>query len=340
MKTVLSHHARGGLAALAVLGAAAACTPRSPVADANLEGLQSVSQQIDQARLMDLVSRLADAHGSDTPLDCTHLKGSVYKPLCHLSRDSAGALMVSELSALGLTVNRDHAAGTPFDTSNVIADLPGTTHPEEIVLVGAHFDSFYRGADDNSTGAAAVVELARALSQYKFDRTIRFVGFDLEELGLVGSARFVDTLKNEKVVMAVVFDCIGYYDTKPGSQGTLPGLPAPSVGDFLAVIGDGPSAQHAAEVYALNDALKLMNVTPILAPRDGTSPAASDLLRSDHAEFWLHEYPALFFTDTANFRNSNYHQPTDTVDTLNPPLFTKAVQVSAVSLGYWAGGPR
>jgi peptidase M28-like protein len=324
---------------LALLGAAA-CTSSSPAADANVEGLSAVAQQIDQARMMDLVTRIADVHFNEAPLDCTSMKNIENPALCHLTRDGAGALMVSELQSLGLTVQRDHNPGTPFDSSNIFADLPGTTHPEEIVLVGAHFDAFWAGADDNSTGVAAVVELARALSQFRFDRTIRFVGFDLEELGLVGSERFTNALQNEKLTMAVVFDCIGYYDATPGSQTTLPGFPSPSSGDFLAVIGNDVSRQRAAELYALNDSLDFIRVIPIIAPRGGTSPATTSLIRSDHLELWLHDQPALFLTDTASFRNANYHLPTDLVSTLNPDLYTKAVQLSAVGLGYWAGGPR
>ncbi len=214
------------------------------------------------------------------------------------------------------------------------------SRPDEVVLVGAHFDAFYGGADDNSSGVAAMLELARVLSQYRFDRTLRFVGFDLEELGLIGSARYVNATRGERLTAVVVFDCIGYYSEAPGSQGSLPGLPTPARGNFLAVIGNDLSSQQGSELFRLNTALELMEVVPLVSPRDGAWPIGGELMRSDHAPFWLSQEKALFLTDTANFRNPNYHRRTDTVDTLHPALFHKATQVAAAGLAYWAGGPK
>ncbi|HZI07621.1 MAG TPA: M28 family peptidase [Archangium sp.] len=311
---------------------------------ARLEQLAEVAAQVDEARLMGLVSELVKAHQEDTPLGCAWLtedQRSRHEVVCHLTREKAAALLQARLQELGLSVRRNESATTPFPTSNIIAELPGVTRPEEVVLLGAHYDAFYDGADDNGSGVAALLEIARVLSQYKFDRTVRFVGFDMEEFGLVGSSRYIgEHTGPERIVASMVFDCIGYYDTQEGTQQSLPGLPSPSTGDFLAVIGNDVSSQRASELFALNNALKLAKVTPIIAPRDGTSPLTGNLLRSDHAPFWLTGHEALFLTDTANFRNRNYHQPTDTVDTLNPAYYRRTVQISAATLAYWAGGPR
>jgi Zn-dependent M28 family amino/carboxypeptidase len=208
--------------------------------------------------------------------------------------------------------------------------------------VGAHYDAYHAGADDHTSGVAALLELARVLSQHQFDRTLRFVGFDFEEYGLVGSVRYVSAegRQPERIVATMVFDGIGYYDSEPGSQQSLPGLPTPPAGDFLAVIANDTSSQRAAELFALNESLKLMKIVPIIAPGEGTSPLTGNLMRSDHTPFWLEGHEAIFLTDTANFRNPNYHLDTDDVDTLDPVLFHKAVQISAATLAYWAGGPR
>ncbi|HZH13424.1 MAG TPA: M28 family peptidase [Archangium sp.] len=331
-----------GLAGAALLGVLSCSRP--VLEGARLEQLAQVAAQVNEERLMGTLSEVVKAHQEDTPLGCAWLtedQRSRHEVVCHLTREKAAALLQERFQELGLSVRRNESATTPFPTSNVIAELPGVTRPQEVVLVGAHYDAFYDGADDNSSGVAALLEIARVLSQYKFDRTVRFVGFDMEEFGLVGSSRYIGEYTGpERIVASMVFDCIGYYDTQEGTQQSLPGLPAPSTGDFLAVFGNDTSSQRVSELFALNNALKLAKVTPIIAPRDGTSPLTGNLLRSDHAPFWLTGHEAIFLTDTANFRNRNYHQPTDTVDTLNPAYYRRTVQLSAATLAYWAGGPR
>jgi hypothetical protein len=335
---------RSRVLGVALLGLSS-CSSKPVLPGARLEALAELAARVDGARLMGLVSDVVDAHAQDTPLDCSFLRPQEQEafghPLCYLSRDKAGALLQARFEQLGLSVRRQETPGTPFSTTNLVVDLPGTTHPEEIVLVGAHYDAFYASADDNTTGVAALVELARVLSQYRFERTVRFVAFDLEEWGLVGSSRFLDAQRGvpERLVASMVYDCIGYYDSTPGSQGSLPGLPTPPEGDFLAVIANDTSSARASEVYALNQALSFMKVVPLIAPGDGVGALTGNLLRSDHAPFWLRGNEALFLTDTANFRNPHYHQETDTPDTLNPVLYLQAVRLSAATLGYWAGGP-
>lgn len=313
---------------------------------ARLEALADVASQVDGERLMGLVSEIVDVRRQDSLADCSFLSETqrehLGNPLCHLTRNKTAELLQTRFEQLGLRVRREETPGTPFTTNNIIAEIPGTTKPEEVVLVGAHYDAFYDGADDNTTGVAALVELARVLSQYRFERTVRFVGFDYEEFGLVGSSRYVEAQNGapERLVASVIYDCIGYYSSKPGSQASLPGLPTPSAGDFLAVIGNDTSSQRASEVYALNEALKLMKVVPLIAPRDGAGVLTGNLMRSDHTPFWLRGDEALFFTDTANFRNPNYHQDTDTMATLEPTSFRQAVRLSAATLAFWAGGPQ
>jgi hypothetical protein len=79
---------------------------------------------------------------------------------------------------------------------NVIGELPGTTTPENVYIIGAHYDHVSNdrpGGDDNASGTAGVLEAARILSQYQFESTIRFVGFNAEEDGLLGSRDYVDS---------------------------------------------------------------------------------------------------------------------------------------------------
>ncbi|AKJ02450.1 peptidase M28-like protein [Archangium gephyra] len=321
---------------------ASACAPTSRFSEEQLARLSTLAGQVETERLMGHVRALTRSHQEDTPLSCTQVQREQYAPACFMTRDRARDLMKSQLEAVGLQVRTQEGQHGALGFTNLIADLPGTTWPEELVLVGAHFDAHFMGADDNSTGVAGVLELARVLSQYRFERTLRFVGFDLEEPGMLGSGHYVDMLGQEKLAGVIIFDCIGYYDTRPGSQKSLPGLPAPDTGDFLAIMGNDHSLGLATELHQLNDALGLMKLVSIIAPGDGTSTVSvsESLMRSDHAAFWYAGHKALFLTDTADFRNPHYHEATDVIDTLAPESFRRAVQISAVGLAAWAGGPQ
>jgi len=317
----------------------AGCQQRPVLEGANLAGLRELADAVDDGLLMDGVRELAGAHGSETPLDCTGFDFA--QRLCHLTHLEARALMRRKLEALGYQVSAFDTEDGAFSSSAVIAERRGASRPDEVVLVGAHYDAFYAGADDNNSGVSGLLELARLFSTRTFDRTIRFVGFDLEELGLVGSTRYVASLpREEKLVAALVFDCIGYSDATPGSQISPPGFPPRDTGDFVAVIANDTSLSQALEVRALTDALALIPSVTLVAPADGAAPLAGDLMHSDHAPFWLDGRPAVFMTDTALFRNPHYHRDTDTPETLDPAFLRGAVQTAAASLAYWAGGPR
>lgn len=318
--------------------ALAACVQSPSIADADLVGLGAIAGEVDPARLIADVQEFSAAHAGDTPLPCSDPTGADH--WCHLTRDAARALFRQKLAALGYSVTEQAIGTGDWATTNVFADKPGATRPDDRVLVGAHFDAFYGGADDNSSGVAAVLEIARILSSRSFDRTLRFIGFDLEETGLTGSTRYVENAGADGVVAALVFDCIGYASSEPHSQLSLPGLPAPDIGDFVAVIANEPSRARALEARGLDDALSLARMTAIVAPGDGASPIAGNLMRSDHAPFWLAGRDALFFTDTANFRNPHYHRDGDLPATLDPAFLAGATELAAATAAYWAGGPR
>ena len=248
--------------------------------------------------------------------------------------------MEDRLRSLGFEVTEDVSPGeNGLVTRNFVADLKGVSKPDEVILVGAHYDAFWQGADDNSSGTVALLELARVLSQHHFERTLRFTSFDLEEFGIIGSHRYVKEGKAGQVVTALVFDCVGYYSDAEGSQESLPGLPSPSRGDFLAAIGNDDSVDETSQLYQLNNALGLMNVVPLISSGNGTPTLGFSLTLSDHLPFWFNHQKAVFLSDTAPYRNPNYHQATDTLDTLEPARLGQAVRVAAAALAFWAGGP-
>ncbi|HVE83285.1 MAG TPA: M28 family peptidase [Myxococcales bacterium] len=332
-------------AVAAVLGGA--CAPAPVLEGANLDALRAVAGDVDGDRAFESITALVTAHADDTPIDCSGLRYDRSPRLCHISDTLARDWVQAQFESYGLAVHRDEALQNNgyiselLYTSNVIAELPGATRPEEIVLVGAHFDANWLGADDNSSGMATVLEIARVLSTRRFARTIRFVGFDLEELYLVGSDRYVDTIPNDDIATALVFDCVAYFSSAPGTQRTLPGLPSPDSGDFLLTVGNDVSARGVSQVYALNRELDIMKVVTVSLPRDGTLPFFGEpMMRSDHTPFWLTGRQAVFLTDTANFRNPYYHTPDDTLDKLDKASFTRVIQLSAAAVAYWAGEPQ
>lgn len=328
-------------AALIALLLCAGCTP-SVLDEARASAVRPLVEGIVEERVMGHVHALVDQHRDETPLDCEALLDLDHidqhrRPACHLTRNQARDYVRAQLQSFGLSVRTFDTADDRFPTSTVVGDLKGTTAPDEIVLVAAHFDAFYAGADDNSSGVAAMLELAQVLSSHSFERTIRFVGLDLEEFGLVGSTRYVHGLGEERIVAALVFDCIGYKDDAPGSQRAFPGLPVPDRGDFIAIIGNSDSAREATQMTALSSTFDIVRTETVLAGGDGAAPMTGNLMRSDHAPFWLTGRTAVFLTDTANFRNPNYHKDTDTPDTLDPQFLASVTRLAAASLGYFAG---
>lgn len=228
--------------------------------------------------------------------------------------------------------------------NNIFVELKGVEIPGEVLIVGAHFDAVVGapGADDNGTGVAALLELARVLKDRPLKRTVRLVFFNLEEVGLIGSRAHAAALEPLvrpgtdappavgalKVVGMVSLEMLGYFSDVPGSQRSpvkdIPGVfTSPTVGDFIAVVtvkGYQPFSQRlAAEMTKGAPGLKVLTLDFMPVPMP-------DMLRSDHAPFMALGVPAVMLTDSANFRNPNYHSARDTVGTLDAERFTAVVR--------------
>ncbi len=228
------------------------------------------------------------------------------------ARDAASALVTDALTDAGYTPQTQTVDSPGVDWPNIYADLPGTECADVMVVVGAHFDSedpIGAAADDNATGVAAVVEMARVLRDHPLPVTVRFAGFSYEEIGLVGSEVMAKQLAADGVEVAGALsqEMLGY--TEPETD-PLTGLPA----TYLAMVAD-PTSEVLARVFAA----AAYTYTPDF-PAFGAviDPAVlPDIYRSDHASFVRAGFPGLLATDTANFRNPNYHEPSDTVDTID-----------------------
>jgi hypothetical protein len=202
------------------------------------------------------------------------------------------------------------------------------------VLVGAHYDSVPStpGADDNASAVAALLACAKALAEHAPECPVCFVSFNREEDGLLGSADFVKTVVVEgklPVREAHILEMVGYCDHRPGSQVIPPGLPirVPDRGDFLGILANKDSTAMASTI--LQTAKTYWPGFPVLSLKvfAGVEQLLLVLQRSDHTPFWMAGIPAILWTDTSEFRNPNYHQPTDTPDTLDYDFLRSVTQI-------------
>lgn len=213
---------------------------------------------------------------------------------------------------------------------NIEVEIPGSTR--DIVVIGAHYDSVYGspGANDNGSGVAALLALAKRFAGKPNERTLRFVAFPNEEplhfqTPLMGSWVYAAKCKerNEPVVAMVSLETIGYFSNERGSQVyPIPGLGAiyPRTGNFIAFVGNVPS--RALVRQALGSFRKHAKL-----PSEGTALPASipGVGWSDQWSFWQHGYPGIMVTDTAPFRYPHYHARSDTPDKLEYDSMTRLV---------------
>ncbi|OWY23500.1 T9SS C-terminal target domain-containing protein [Sphingobacteriales bacterium UPWRP_1] len=251
------------------------------------------------------------------------------------------------------TYRQDFSVGA-FSGQNIIGRLQGQGNETQTVIIDAHFDSVSvaPGADDNGSGVVGVLEALRVLSPYQFRNNIKFIGFDLEELGLLGSNAFINSPGGkdafETIAGVLNFEMIGYYSEAPNSQSTPVGfnilfpdayaeLTANQFrGDFLINVANTTSAplrnafDSCAALY-----VPALKVTTLTVP--GNGEIATDLRRSDHAKFWDAGMQALMLTDGANFRNIHYHTPTDVLDILDFNFMANNVKAAVATAAHLAG---
>ena len=204
---------------------------------------------------------------------------------------------------------------------NVELEIKGSG--DEVVLIGAHYDAVAGspGADDNASGVAALLAIARRIRNIRPARTIRLVAFTNEEPPFfktpeMGSYQYAKRAheRREKIVAMLSLESIGYYDTRPKSQQYPPPLNAfyPSVGDFIGFAGNLKSRALIRRCVA---SFRRHANFPV------ESAALPEIIQevgwSDQWSFWQFGYPALMVTDTALFRNPHYHTPGDTADRLD-----------------------
>ena len=217
--------------------------------------------------------------------------------------------------------------------SNIIAQIDGVKNPDEIVVIGAHYDTVHGtpGADDNASGVAVLLETCRALRGFSPDRTLRLIFFANEEPPLfrsdqMGSYVYAKYVKGigENITGMVCLEMVGYYSNKVGEQS----FPLPLMSkiysttpNFVAVIGNLSSRSLVRQV---RNSLRAGARIPVETLTTLSFIPGVDF--SDHRSFWKMGYPAVMITDTAFYRNPNYHTETDTINTLDFNRMTELLQ--------------
>lgn len=240
---------------------------------------------------------------------------------------------------------------------NLIGKQFGHAQPNKTVVIDAHYDTVANspGADDNGSGTVGMLEAALVLGHLPCKNSLNYVAFDLEETGLTGSTAFNGPtggiLPTEEVEAVFNFEMIGFYSEKVNSQ-TLP--------NGFSLIFPVASAQVSADSFRGNFITNVSNINSSLLgglfktaaaqfvpslkvvhvdiPGVWNSPAYQDLLRSDHAAFWVKNRPALMLTDGANFRNGCYHTACDTAtEKLNFQFMSNVVKATVATAAQIAG---
>ena len=241
----------------------------------------------------------------------------------------AAAYIESELRTSGYRPERQTFDVSRLPVSNIEVTLRGSSSPDEILVVGAHYDTVggSPGANDNGTGVAAMLELARRFARRTLQRSLTFVAFVNEEppffqtpqMGSLVYARAARSL-GQNVIGMLSLETMGYYADAPGSQQYPVAEMAalfPDVGDFIGFVANEESRELLDRVAAAFS-------SPVPHQAAALPEGMPGAGWSDHWSFWQAGYPALMVTDTAPWRYPWYHAADDTPDKID---FTRFAQV-------------
>ena len=264
--------------------------------------------------------------------------------------DAAALYIRHTLEDLGYEVRTQPFESGGLTVQNLEVELKGTTAPQEIIVLGAHYDSVAGtpGANDNASGVAALLEVARLLVGKSHARTLRLVAFANEEppfflTEAMGSQVYAARSRqhDEQIKAMLALETIGYYTDQPGSQHyPFPyGLFYPDTGNFIGFVGNLSSRRLVRQAIAAFRASTAFPTEGVAAP--GWIMGVG---WSDHWSFWQAGYPAIMITDTALFRYQHYHAETDTPEKLDYPSLARVtrglVDVAVTLAGNDAGFPR
>jgi Zn-dependent M28 family amino/carboxypeptidase len=275
-----------------------------------------------------------------------HLAGSIgERNIWQAGTLTAAAIYINDsFAASGYAVTAQDFEVQGHHIQNIEAVLRGTSDPDTIVVVGAHYDSVMGcpGANDNATGVAATLDLARRFAGSARPRTIRFVAFANEEppffqTSSMGSVVYAEAARKrgDAVAAMLSLETIGFYSEEKGSQKypALLDLLFPDTGNFIGFVSNLRSARllrTAARAFRDRTAFPIQSL-----PAPESIPGVG---WSDHWAFWRAGYHALMVTDTAPYRYPWYHTPEDTADKIAFGKFEEVVDGLEHVIHVLAGG--
>ncbi len=236
---------------------------------------------------------------------------------------AAESYLVATWQEWGFKVERQVYEAKGVASANLEVTLSGQGRPEEILLLGAHYDSVLGspGANDNGSGVAALLELSRLLRAYALPRTVRFVAFVNEEppfffTAKQGSRQYAKMAKarGDNIRLMISLETMGYYCDTPGCQRYPPLFRFfyPAVGNFIGFVSN---LKYRHQLKKFTAAFRAACDFP--AEQAAAFTWIPGVAWSDHLSFWRAGYPGIMVTDTALYRYPYYHLPSDTPEKLD-----------------------
>ena len=328
-------------AALALLLGACASAPRAEVAE-RVAQVREERLRADVEELCAMGPRPADDPAAvRRTLDWLHGRLAEMGLTAFEERGTMQMLVARVLEA-GVDQGSIVLSNEPREVVNLVVELPGERRPWQVVELGAHYDTTSRspGADDNGSGVAALLEVARVLAGRPRERTVRLVFFGAEERGLLGSAMHARRQAERTAewhVGAIVVDMIGFALREPDTQRMPLRIPLlfdpPTTADFVFVAGNyhsggiGNLFEDAADRYVPE--LEYYSVNRVAG-------WVSDGHRSDHASYWRAGLRAIQLGDSADQRSPHYHRASDTPETLDYRFLGDVTRALVAALEHWA----
>lgn len=313
---------------LGMLGVLTGCTDRyPPFSGEQIAAGLDAAERITTDALFDEVVQIAEARLADPEQES-------YGDRCHPEQDC----LYSRAATAGLIrgwmgAPHEQTVDDPeLSTTNLWVEFEGQTRAEEWVLAVAHYDAWFAGANDNGTGTALLVELARALEGSTLDRSVRILWVDGEEFGMVGTNRYLEEYGDDDVVMVLDADMIAHV----GDQGNRLTAGGAGIEYFLQANEDSAGA-----AYQLADLARRLpepvEAEPIVYPGDGVSlgGVAFGYALSDHAPFWLRGTPALFPFPTGDLPEY-YHTPRDLPERVDQGRLRRIARLYAAGIAAFA----
>lgn len=288
----------------------------------------------------------------DNKIDTFFLVNSIKKHINRLAVDIGPRPVTNELSIkktenyitnyfknIGLQVQLQQYKYGNYDITNIITGSQENLLSPKYYVIGAHYDSVPEtyGADDNASGIAVLLELARYTMQEKISLPVRFVAFTAEEppnfsTRYQGSKVFVKSaLENkDEILGAIILEMVGYTSNEQAYPLVLKWMGYPSKGNFIGIVGNRKSKKFGQSIFQSFKKNEQLPVETLFVPFNGR--ILPDTRLSDHSTFWDAGLFAVMITDTAFFRNPNYHTPKDTFDTLDYFFMAELVKSLLITL--------